>query len=42
MVYEWKSQNYIMSQQAHRDIIDTFDFSPEGKYLATGGVDGKV
>ena len=43
IVWEWKSETYILKQQGHSsDDIKCLAYSPDGQMVATGGVDGKV
>lgn len=42
LVWEWKSETYILKQQGHLYGLKSLDFSAEGQYIATGGEDGKV
>lgn len=42
LVWEWKSESYVLKQQGHLYGLNSMDFSPEGQYIATGGEDGRV
>lgn len=42
LVWEWKSESYVLKQQGHLYGLNALDFSPEGQFVATGGEDGKV
>jgi len=42
IVWEWRSQTYVLNQQGLFYEVHTLDFSPNGNVLATGGFDGKV
>ena len=42
VVWEWKSETYVLRQMGHSSELVTAEFSPEGHILATGGIDGKV
>jgi periodic tryptophan protein 2 len=42
LVWEWQSETYIMKQQGHYYDMNTLAYSSEGRYLVTGGDDGKV
>lgn len=42
LVWEWKSESYVLKQQGHLYGLNVLDFSPEGQYIATGGEDGRV
>jgi periodic tryptophan protein 2 len=42
LVWEWKSESYVLKQQGHLYGLNALDFSPEGQFIATGGEDGKV
>ncbi len=42
LVWEWRSESYILKQQGHYYDIATSAFSPDGQNLATGADDSKV
>lgn len=42
LVWEWQSETYIMKQQGHFDSMTAVSYSPDGAYVATGGLDSKV
>lgn len=42
LVWEWRSESYILKQQGHYYDISTSAFSPDGTNLATGADDAKV
>ena len=42
LVWEWHSQCYVLKQQGHTGVANCLDHSKDGKYIATGGEDGKV
>ena len=42
LVWEWQSESYILKQQSHQFDVNTLAFSPDAKYIVTGGEDGKV
>lgn len=42
LVWEWKSETYVLKQQGHFFDVNTLAFSPDGQLVATGGDDGKV
>jgi periodic tryptophan protein 2 len=42
LVWEWKSESYILKQQGHSYGLNCVDISSEGQLIATGGDDGKV
>lgn len=42
LVWEWKSESYVLKQQGHFFDIAACDFSPDGAYIATGADDCKV
>ncbi|CAG7724348.1 unnamed protein product [Allacma fusca] len=42
LVWEWPSETYAMKQQGHFNMMNVVDFSSDGRYLVTGGEDGKV
>lgn len=42
LVWEWRSETYVLRQQGHFYDLNTSAFSPNGQLVATGGDDGKV
>lgn len=42
LVWEWKSETFILKQQGHSLDMNCVAFSPNGQLIATGGDDGKV
>jgi len=42
LVWEWKSESYVLKQQGHLYGLNTIDYSSDGQFIATGGEDGKV
>ncbi|KAJ3337216.1 hypothetical protein HDU83_008903 [Entophlyctis luteolus] len=42
LVWEWKSESYVLKQQGHNHEMNCLSYSPDGQYVATGGDDGKV
>jgi periodic tryptophan protein 2 len=42
LVWEWKSETYVLKQQGHLHGLSVVDYSPDGVYVASGGEDGKV
>ena len=42
LVWEWKSESYILKQQGHLYGMNSLDFSLDGMYIATAGEDSKV
>lgn len=42
LVWEWKSESYILRQMGHSSQLLSACFSPDGHILATGGIDGKI
>ena len=42
LVWEWRSETYVLKQQGHYYDVSTVAFSPDGTYLATGADDSKV
>lgn len=42
LVWEWRSETYVLKQQGHYYDISTIAYSPDGSYIATGADDAKV
>ena len=42
LVWDWQSESYVMKQQGHFSTMICLDYSPDGRYLVTGGEDSKV
>jgi len=42
LVWEWRSDSYVLKQQGHYHNITTTAFSPDGALVATGSDDRKV
>jgi periodic tryptophan protein 2 len=42
LVWEWRSESYILRQTGHSSSLMSACFSHDGQVLATGGLDGKV
>ncbi len=42
LVWEWRSETYVLKQQGHYHDISTVAYSPDGAYIATGADDAKV
>ena len=42
LVWEWRSESYILRQQGHTTSLTCLDLSRDGQTLATGSVDGRV
>lgn len=42
LVWEWKSETYILRQMGHSSQLLSACFSPDGHIMATGGIDGKI
>eukprot|EP01036_Dinobryon_divergens_P026386 gene26386-35026_t len=42
LVWEWRSETYVLKQQGHLFGMSSVDFSPDGSLIATAGEDGKV
>lgn len=42
LVWEWKSETYVLKQQGHSLDMTCLAYSPDGRFVTTGGDDGKV
>lgn len=42
LVWEWKSETYVLKQQGHTYGLNALDFSSDGQFICSGGEDGKV
>lgn len=42
LVWEWQSETYILKQHGHFNNMTSLDYSPDGRYIVTGGEDSKV
>lgn len=42
LVYEWKSESYILKQQGHFDAMNALCYSPDGSRVVTASDDGKL
>ncbi|PRP82572.1 periodic tryptophan protein [Planoprotostelium fungivorum] len=42
LVWEWKSETYILKQQSHSLEMSCVSYSGNGRFIATGGQDGKI
>jgi len=42
LVWEWRSESYVLKQQGHFYDVSAVAFSPDGSYIATGAEDNKV
>ena len=42
LVWEWRSQTYLLKQQGHSYDVSAVAFSPDGSTIATGADDNKV
>ncbi|ODV88017.1 hypothetical protein CANARDRAFT_192731 [[Candida] arabinofermentans NRRL YB-2248] len=42
LVYEWKSESYILKQQGHFDAMNCLTYSPDGSRIVTASDDGKI
>lgn len=42
LVWEWKSESYILKQQGHYFDVNTIAYSPDSQLLATGADDNKI
>ncbi|RHY31289.1 hypothetical protein DYB32_003624 [Aphanomyces invadans] len=42
LVWEWKSETYVLKQQGHYFDLNVLAYSPDGRLLATGADDAKL
>lgn len=42
LVWEWRSETYVLKQQGHYFDLNVVDYSPDGRLLATGADDAKL
>ena len=42
LVWEWKSESYILKQQGHFDSMNALVYSPDGQRIITAADDGKI
>lgn len=42
LVWEWRSETYVLKQQGHAYDITSLDFSQDGSMIVTGSTDAKV
>lgn len=42
LVWEWRSETYVLKQQGHYFDLNTVAYSPDGRLLATGADDAKL
>lgn len=42
LVWEWQSEQYVLKQQGHASEMACVAYSPDGRYVASGGSDAKV
>lgn len=42
LVWEWQSEQYVMKQQGHSNVMSSIAYSPDGNSIVSGGYDGKV
>lgn len=42
LVWEWQSEQYIMKQQGHSNVMSSLTYSSDGNFIVTGAYDGKV
>jgi periodic tryptophan protein 2 len=42
LVWEWKSETYVLKQQGHYFDLNVLAYSPDGRILATGADDAKL
>lgn len=42
LVWEWRSETYVLKQQGHFHDMNVMAYSQDGQLIATGGDDGKV
>ncbi len=39
LVWEWRSETYVLKQQGHYFDVSAVAFSPDGSLIATGGLE---
>ncbi|PJF18991.1 hypothetical protein PSACC_01201 [Paramicrosporidium saccamoebae] len=42
LVWEWRSESFILKQQGHALAMTSLDYSPDGQTIVTGSADGRV
>lgn len=42
LVWEWRSETYVLKQQGHYFDLNVVDYSPDGRIIATGADDAKL
>lgn len=42
LVWEWQSEQYIMKQQGHSNVMSSLTYSSDGNFIVTGAYDGKI
>nr|XP_039251943.1 periodic tryptophan protein 2 homolog [Styela clava] len=42
LVWEWHSETYVLKQHGHFNNMRCLDYSPDGRYIVSGGEDSKV
>ena len=42
LVWEWRSETYVLKQQGHFYDLNVIAYSPDGRLIATGGDDAKL
>lgn len=42
LVWEWQSETYVLKQQGHQHNTGCISYSPDARFIASGGADGKV
>ncbi|KAA8497920.1 Periodic tryptophan protein 2-like [Porphyridium purpureum] len=42
LVWEWRSETHVLKQQGHLSLANSLSFAPNGRFMASGGMDGAV
>lgn len=42
LVWEWRSETYVLKQQGHFHDVAALAYSPDGMFMVTGADDAKV